>query len=87
MPSIKLEAPYPLEEKWRDIRDQMEESPIPPSTGLTRDRYLDVAERMVRTLAVYQDETGAIVDPYHTNEPHLIHFASKSILGAPPKKG
>ena len=79
MASIKLEAPYPLEEKWNDLRNRIENASVPTPTGMTRDRYLDVAERIVRTLAGYQDEMGAIVDPYHPNEPHLIHAQTRFV--------
>lgn len=79
MASINLEESYPLEGKWGDIRDRMEKASIPTPTGITRDRYLDVAERIVRALADYQDETGAIVDPYHRDEHRLIHAQTRFV--------
>ncbi|MDP6778843.1 MAG: hypothetical protein QGI83_18965 [Candidatus Latescibacteria bacterium] len=59
-----LAEPYPLEDKWRVLRDRMGAAEEPSPTGVDREVYLDAAERIVRPLAAWQDEHGIIRDPY-----------------------
>ena len=59
---------YPLEEKWERLREALAEAPTPEPTGFTREIYLDIAERIIRTAVPWQDETGTIIDPYKGEE-------------------
>ncbi len=85
-----FQTPYPLEAKWDWIRGEIERASGPQPTGVTRETYLDAAERMVRTLAAWQDENGVIVDPfseerfYYTNHrgQKVLVFAQARFIGA-----
>jgi hypothetical protein len=59
---------YPLEEKWRRLKEELAAAPMPAPTGFTRDIYLDIAERIIRTAIPWQDETGTVIDPYKGEE-------------------
>ena len=59
---------YPLEEKWERLRVALAEAPAPEPTGFTREVYLDIAERIIRTAVPWQDETGTVIDPFKGEE-------------------
>ena len=48
--------------------DQARAADSVPSTGMTRDAYLDVIGGIVRFFAAHQDARGAIIDPYERAE-------------------
>jgi len=53
-----------VDEVWRRQRDKLKEMPAGAPTGVTVNTYLDLAERIVRTAAPWQDRFGAVIDPY-----------------------
>lgn len=55
--------PYPLEHRVRAIFDDLRGGVEFTSTGLDRETYLDLAERIVRSALPWQDERGAIISP------------------------
>lgn len=65
---MKRLGEYPLEGKWQRLRREIETSPKPDPTGIDRTFYLDLAERIVRAAAPWQDESGTIIDPYYGKE-------------------
>lgn len=52
------------EKIWLRLRDRLKEMPAGTPTAVTVNTYLDLAERIVRTAAPWQDALGVIVDPY-----------------------
>ena len=49
---------------WRRLRPGLEKAGPISNSGVTRDTYLDAAERIVRAAVPWQDRFGAIIDPY-----------------------
>lgn len=60
--------PHPLEGPWQRLRREIEDAPPADRTGLSAGAYLDVAERIVRAAALWQDPMGVVVDPYQECE-------------------
>lgn len=56
--------PHPLAERWQAVRAELAEAPPCRPTGITSETYLDIAEKLARTAAAWQDRFGAIIDPY-----------------------
>jgi hypothetical protein len=50
------------EARVRSLLARAQDAPFAP-TGVGRDTYLDIAERLIRTAATWQDQSGAIIDP------------------------
>ncbi|MDA0748954.1 MAG: hypothetical protein O2954_20745, partial [bacterium] len=63
-----MQQPYPLENTWRRLREELAQAPVPEPTGITRDTYLDIAERIIRAAVPWQDSTGTVIDPYRGEE-------------------
>ncbi len=55
--------PYPLEEKTETILQHLRDGVEYTPTGIDREAYLDLAERIVRNAVQWQDERGAIINP------------------------
>jgi len=55
--------PYPLEDKIADIFCELAAGTDFEPTGLDREFYLDLADRIVRYSLEWQDEHGAIISP------------------------
>jgi hypothetical protein len=49
---------------WRSVRAGLESTGAVPDTGVSRETYLDAAERITRVAVPWQDRFGAIIDPY-----------------------
>ena len=59
---------YPLEDKWTNLHSAIGNAPVPQPTGITRDFYLDLAERIARVAVTWQDKNGVVIDPYFKKE-------------------
>ena len=80
METLNPGGSYPLEEKWKQIRSKIDRAPVPVPTGVTRETYLDAAERIVRTLAAWQNEDGLLVDPFSKNEFYATNRRGQQVL-------
>lgn len=59
-----MDQPYPFADQFRALHAAAPTRLAPDAaTGLTRDVYLDLAERIVRMAAGWVDARGAVVDP------------------------
>ncbi|HCU36023.1 MAG TPA: hypothetical protein DGT21_11425, partial [Armatimonadetes bacterium] len=54
--------PYPFEQKAQAVFGDLTDVQFTP-TGIGREVYLDLAERIVRAAVPWQDERGAIINP------------------------
>ncbi|MDD5482948.1 MAG: hypothetical protein PHP98_04785 [Kiritimatiellae bacterium] len=57
-----MEKQYPLRELWQGMENRLKKSRANPS-GAHRELYLDLAEKIIRTAAKWQNEEGMIIDP------------------------
>lgn len=71
--------PYPLEEKFKEFFNQDFSRFVLEPTGITRETYLDLVEPIVMRAANWQDERGAINDPYENRERR--HVGSIFVFG------
>ena len=55
--------PYPLEQKVHALFDDLRRGVDFTATGIDREVYLDIAERITRQALPWQDEKGAIINP------------------------
>lgn len=58
-----MKTQYPLHDLWHKLEKRLENN-NPPPTGVNRELYLDLAEKIIRTSAEWQNEEGMIIDPY-----------------------
>lgn len=72
--------PYPLESVWADLQARIRADAPPRPTGLTRTTYLDAAERIVRSLAAWQDEHGLIADPWAAERYYVENRDGRRVL-------
>jgi len=78
-----INSPYPFESTWRKISANLESSSVVPKpSGITRETYVDMAERLIRELCPLQNEEGLIVDPYLPRDMHRELLASTRFAGA-----
>ena len=78
---------YPLEPLWQRLRLETGAAPKPSPVGITREFYLDMAERIVRIAAGWQDESGTHIDPYTGEEPVTCTARFAGALGLLIKAG
>lgn len=74
-------GPYPFGDTFDRLRLSME-SKTPLDRIGSREDYLDLSERIVRTLVKHQAPDGTVLDPYHSREPNLEFFATSRLAGA-----
>lgn len=55
---------YPSAKLWQRLRLEIQAADKPAPVGIDREFYLDLAEPIVRTAAKWQNESGAIIDPF-----------------------
>ncbi len=60
--------PDPVAPLWERYTDSLKDMGQPESTGLTRKAYLHVISGIVDYFTKFQDDDGAIVDPYRETE-------------------
>ncbi|RLG73825.1 MAG: hypothetical protein DRO14_06330, partial [Thermoprotei archaeon] len=63
-----VNEPYPFEEKVKEFLKETSTLPGFEPTGLTRTYYLDLIEPIVRQAVAWQDDKGAIIDPFLQRE-------------------
>jgi hypothetical protein len=79
---VMINSPYPFESEWKKIKSKLESSPALKPSGITRDTYLDMAEKIVRELCPLQNEEGLITDPYLPCDIHRELISSARFIGA-----
>ncbi len=62
------EWPDPIAPVFSRFRTSLRDLPDPEPTGLAREDYLDLIEGNVDFFKAYQDDNGAILDPYEDEE-------------------
>jgi|APSaa5957512622_1039677.scaffolds.fasta_scaffold03494_3 hypothetical protein len=80
MQELRIEEKYPLQETWERTREAIGLEDRPEPTGLTRETYLDAAERIVRALASWLDGDGIIVDPFSKEEFYAENRSGRKLL-------
>ncbi len=78
---------YPLEAKWELIRSRIEGSSKPAPTGINREKYLDIAEHIVRAAVPWQDTDGTVIDPYYKKEANTCTARFTGAVGQLIKAG
>lgn len=88
MPSTSLpsphrgstEPPFPLAGVWQRVRDHIATLPTPQRALPGSEIYLDASERIVRTLAAWQDDDGIIRDPFADDQFYVTNRRGQRVL-------
>ncbi len=60
--------PDPIAPLWERYTEILKDMRLPESTGLSRENYLHVISGIVVYFAKFQNDKGAVIDPYHEVE-------------------
>ena len=60
-----------MADRWQGLRAELVKAPPCRATGISTETYLDIAEKLARAAAPWQDRFGAIIDPY-------VHFETST---------